>query len=141
MWDVAIHRHGAEEESDYVEFECDRSYISYSNVILLKSKMGYSAQDYLYYMKRTSNNTATLISVDYEHKIEPMLAACARERKLRLVLSVEQPTQLNSSITPLKRPRAKTQATHEDVPAGEEAIDAYKEWLSNLEQDQLDPGK
>nr|TKW21150.1 hypothetical protein SEVIR_4G180000v2 [Setaria viridis] len=67
-----------------------------------------------------------------------MLAANEGERKLRLVLATVQPTELNKSITPLKRPRDKTKEAPIDVPTAEEPIDAYKEWLANLQQDQRD---
>jgi len=95
----------------------------------------------MYYLKRCGNDSASLIFLDYDHQTEAMIAANEDERKFRLWISIEQPSELMKSITPMKRPRDTTKKTHIDVPTAEEPIDAYKEWLENLQQDQPDTGK
>jgi len=70
-----------------------------------------------------------------------MMAANEVERKLRLLISTEQPSELMKSITPMKRPRGTTTKSLIDVPTAEEPIDAYKEWLEILQQEQPEMGK
>jgi hypothetical protein len=53
-----------------------------------------------------------------------------RERKVKLLLTQDKPTELRASMTPIKRPRELTDI-HE--PHTEEPIDAYKVWLANLQ--------
>jgi len=69
-----------------------------------------------------------------------MLAANEGEMKLRILLATDQPSELMMSITPMKRPRDTNKENYIDVPTAEEPLDAYKEWLENLQQDQLDTG-
>ena len=124
-------------DTEIVELVCDRSYITFSNLVLLKTKLGYSVRDFLYYLKRCGNDSASLILLDYDHQIEPMLAANEGEMKLRILLATDQPSELIMSITPMKRPRDTNKENYIDVPTAEEPLDAYKEWLENL---QLDTG-
>ena len=95
----------------------------------------------MYYLKRCGNDSASLIFLDYDHQTEAMIAANEDERKFRLWISIEQPSELMKSITPMKRPRDTTKKTHIDVPTAKEPIDAYKEWLEILQQEQPDTGK
>ena len=92
----------------------------------------------MYYLKRCGNDSASLILLDYDHQIEPMLAANEGEMKLRLLLATEQSSELMKSITPMKRPRDTNKGNYIDVPTAKEPLDAYKEWLENLQQDQPD---
>jgi len=70
-----------------------------------------------------------------------MMAANEVERKLRLLISTEQPSELMKSITPMKRPRGTTTKSLIDVPTAEVPIDAYKEWLEILQQEQPETDK
>jgi hypothetical protein len=141
MWTVIIHRDGARPDTEIVELECDRAYITFCNLVLLKSRLGYSGWNFLYYKERCGNHTANLILVDYENQTTAMLAANERERKLIIVMTTVQQTKLEVSITPMKRPRDRTTEKTIDVPTAEEPIDGYKEWFVNLQQDQPNTGK
>ncbi|RLN36233.1 uncharacterized protein C2845_PM03G30160 [Panicum miliaceum] len=100
--------------------------------------MGYRLRDFLYYKKRYANDTASLILIDFDNQIADMMAQNKGERKLRMVLSKVELTEMQVGITPMKRPRGTTTEKPADVPTAEEPIDAYKEWLANLQQDQPD---
>ncbi|XP_039771101.1 uncharacterized protein LOC120639140 [Panicum virgatum] len=138
-WTIILQRYGATTaDTEFVELVCDRSYITLANLVLLKTKLGYSMRDFMYYLKRCGNDSASLILLDYDHQTESMMAANEVERKLRLLISTEQPSELMKSITPMKRPRGTTTKSRIDVPTAEEPIDAYKEWLEILQQEQLE---
>ena len=141
MWTVIFQRKGAPFEEEFVELDCDRAYLTFYNLVLIKSRMGYSPRDFLYYKKRCANDIATLISIDFLHQIEDMMADNEGERKLRMVLSKVDLTELQVSITPMKRRRGTTTEKPTNVPTAEEPVDAYKEWLANLQEDQPDTGK
>ena len=141
-WTIILQRYGATTaDTEFVELVCDRSYITLANLVLLKTKLGYSMRDFMYYLKRCGNDSASLILLDYDHQTESMMAANEVERKLRLLISTEQPSELMKSITPMKRPRGTTTKSRIDVPTAEEPIDAYKEWLEILQQEQPETGK
>jgi len=52
------------------------------------------------------------------------------EKEIRLVLSQEEETSQQVSITPLKRPRQ--QPDEDEHPFMDEPLDAYKVWLKEL---------
>jgi len=56
-----------------------------------------------------------------------------REKEIRLVLSKEQETTQQVSITPLKRPRQ--QSEEGEHPYMDDPFDAYKDWLKELPKD------
>jgi len=62
-----------------------------------------------------------------------MVHEYAEERTIRLVLSKEQETAHQVSITPLKRPRQ--QPEDEEHPFMDDPFDAFKDWLANLQAD------
>ena len=139
-WTVIVYRYGAPADKEISELVCDRSYITLSNLVLLKTKLGYSVRGFLYYLKWCGNDSASLILLDYDHQTEATLANNEGEMKLRILLATDQPSELIMSITPMKRPRDTNKENYIDVPTAEEPLDAYKEWLENLQQDQLDTG-
>ncbi|KAG2620015.1 hypothetical protein PVAP13_3NG161700, partial [Panicum virgatum] len=71
--------------------------------------------------------------IDYTRHAERMVHEYAEERTIRLVLSKEQETAHQVSITPLKRPRQ--QPEDEEHPFMDDPFDAFKDWLANLQAD------
>ncbi|XP_008669767.2 uncharacterized protein [Zea mays] len=61
-----------------------------------------------------------------------MLSDNMDERKISFVLTKDPPSDLEVSITPIKRPRQRTNVDEETI---EVSIDAYKEWLAILQHD------
>ena len=59
-----------------------------------------------------------------------MLEDNEREKEIRLVLSKEQETTLQVSITPLKRLRQ--EPVGDEHPFMDDPFDAYKDWLEKL---------
>jgi hypothetical protein len=60
------------------------------------------------------------------------------ERKVKLLLTRDQPTELRVTVTPIKRPRESTNICQ---PCTEEPIDAYKVWLANLQAKAIEEEK
>ena len=141
MWDVSFQCIAAPEGRDIVVFSCDKAHITFYNLVCLKSKLGYSVRAFMYYKKRCGRDIASLISIDYDHQIEVMIANNQTERELRLVLTMDQQTDLQVSISPMKRPRDTTTEEPIHVPTIEEPIDVYRNRLANLQQDEPDTGK
>ena len=103
------------------------------SLLSIKEQLGYAGQDYLYYKKRCGTDVATLQPIDYTRHAERMVHEYAEERTIRLVLSKEQETAHQVSITPLKRPRQ--QPEDEEHPFMDDPFDAFKDWLANLQAD------
>ncbi|TVT97836.1 hypothetical protein EJB05_56892, partial [Eragrostis curvula] len=115
---------------EFIEVELDRAEMSYLNLIRLKGKLGYSSRAYMFYKKRVRNDVASLVLIDYESDANAMIKDNERERKVRLLLTRDEPSNKQVSITPLKRPRETTSSKH---PRREDPIDAYKVWLADLQ--------
>lgn len=94
----------------------------------MKSNLGYSARDYLYYKIRCGNTVATLKEIEYDVDANAMLSSNAEEREVRLVLSRNQITERNVDITPIKR--ARIASISED--STDESFDDYKVWLNDI---------
>jgi hypothetical protein len=108
--------------------------INFANFLKYKLKCGYSARDFMYYMKRYDNNSAMLHRIDYEEDALTMIEECTKEKIIRLGIStteIDQESRYN--ITPIKQ-----RTTLEEVE--DEDIDAYKLWLEKLPQDKENPG-
>lgn len=95
----------------------------------------------MYYKERCGRDTASLIAVDYDHQIQAMIENNVREKKIRILLTKDPETNLQVTITPMKRPRETTTQEPLDRPMTQEKIDAYKKWLENLQQYQPDTGR
>lgn len=95
----------------------------------------------MYYKERCGRDTASLIAVDYDHQIQAMIENNVREKKIRILLTKDPETNLQVTITPMKRPRETTTQEPLDRPMTHEQIDAYKKWLENLQQYQPDTGR
>ena len=68
--------------------------------------------------------------VDYESDVDNMIKDNEGERKVRLLLTRDEPRNMQVSITPLKQPR---EMKSNKRPCTEDSIDAYKAWLSDLQ--------
>lgn len=136
-WRVIIDCVGAPSGHETAQFTCDRANITFFNLVCLKSKLGYCGRAFLYYKERCGRNTAALVPLDYDHQIPAMLQSNSKDRKIRILLTRDQQTNLQVTITPLKRRR---ETTTEGRRIGEQ-IDAYKIWLQNLQQDEPDTGR
>jgi hypothetical protein len=109
-------------------FKIDRADIKLATLIAIKDRLGYAVRDFLYYKKRCGRDVASLQAIDYNRHAENMLQDNESEKEIRLVLSREEETTQQVSITPMKRPRQQ----HEDdeQPFMDEPFDAYKVWLN-----------
>ncbi|TVU50279.1 hypothetical protein EJB05_01645, partial [Eragrostis curvula] len=134
-WKLFICCKGAPPEKEKLLFDIDRADISFVNLLALKSKLGYSSRDFLYYMNRCGRDVATLEAIDYADDVDLMIQNNEVERKIRLILCTDEPTEQWVSITPLKRLR---EPPTSDLPCSREPIDAYKDWLENLRDKQPD---
>lgn len=59
----------------------------------------------MYYKKRLDKDVAKLEIIDYESDAQIMIQANSSERKVRLLLTREEPDNMEVNITPIKRPR------------------------------------
>ncbi|TVU07398.1 hypothetical protein EJB05_47451, partial [Eragrostis curvula] len=131
MWTVLFQCKGPNSKKrQFIEVELDRAEMSYLNLIRLKGKLGYSSRAYMFYKKRVCNDVASLALIDYESDANAMIKDNERERKVRLLLTRDEPSNKQVSITPLKRPR---ETTSNKRPRREDPIDAYKVWLADLQ--------
>ena len=83
-------------------FKLERPHIKLSTLTSLKDQLGYNARDFLYYKKRCGRDVASLQPLDFVRHAEIMLQDNESEKEIRLVLSKEQETAQQVSITPLK---------------------------------------
>jgi hypothetical protein len=111
-------------------FKLDRAHIKMSTLITIKDQLGFSVRDFLYYKKRCGTNVASLQPIDYNKHTENMIEDNESEKQIRLVLSQQEETSKQVSITPLKRPWH--QLDEDDHPFMDDALDAYKKWLKKL---------
>ena len=114
---------------EFTEVELDRAEMSYYNLLTLKGKLGYSTRAYMFCKKRVCSDVASLMIVDYESDVYTMIKDNEEERKVRLLLTRDEPPNMQVSITPLKQPR---EMKSNKRPCIEDPIDAYKAWLSDL---------
>jgi hypothetical protein len=128
---------GALAREETIQYEIDRSDLTFGNLLTMKSHMGYGVRDYLYYKRRCGNTVATLKEIDYDVDANSMVESNAEEREVRLVLSRDQLTERNVDITPIKLPR--NTSISEDF--ADESIDEYKDWLSDLHEQGQGMGK
>ncbi|KAF0892810.1 hypothetical protein E2562_017766, partial [Oryza meyeriana var. granulata] len=134
MWTLYVHCKNGLPDQEYVMFKVERPDIKFSTLTSLKDQLGYAVRDFLYYKKRCGRDVATLQPLDYVRHAEIMLQDNESEKEIRLVLSKEQETAQQVSITPLKRPRQ--QLEEDEHPFMDDPFDAYKDWLKKLPQDQ-----
>jgi hypothetical protein len=126
-WNLLFHCKGAPKDKVLIELKIDRADINFYNLIFLKSKFGFAGRDILYYKKRCGSDKANLTPVDYDIETIEMIQNNIKEKKVRMLLSRDQPTQLHVSITPMKRSRVLE-------PCRDDPIDAYKVWLRDLQR-------
>jgi len=139
MWQVLLDFLGRPQDQKRAILDLDRAKITFANLLKFKVKMGYSARDFMYYMKRCGNDTALLQRIDYKEDALAMIEDCMQEKKIRIAVSDTQLDQEGEyAITPIKQ-----RSTHEEVSGQgiqDEDIDAYKVWLNKLPQDENNPG-
>lgn len=128
---------GAPPERDIAEIKLDRIDLTFGNLSTMKSRLGYSVRDFLYYKKRSGNNVATLVEVETELDASGMITMNEEEKEVRLVLTRDKITELNVSITPVKLPPGT--AFYEDFT--DEPIDEYKDWIAELHEAGVGRGK
>ena len=85
-------------------FKLDRAHIKMSTLITIKDQLGFSVRDFLYYKKRCGTDVASLHPIDYNKHTENMIEDNESEKEIRLVLSQQEETCQQVSMTPLKRP-------------------------------------
>jgi hypothetical protein len=102
-WILLFHCKGAPKDKELIELEIDRADINFYNLLFLKSKFGFAGRDFLYYKKRCGGDKANLTSVDYDIATIEMIQNNIKEKKVRMLLSRDQPTQWHVSITLMKR--------------------------------------
>ena len=138
-WKVFIDFSGGPKDQQRAILDIDRARITFANLLKYKVKLGYSARDFMYYMKRCGNDRALLQRIDYEEDALTMIEVCTEEKTIRIAVSTTQVDQEGEySITPIKQ-----RSTHEEVSGKgiqDEDIDAYKVWLNKLPQDENNPG-
>jgi hypothetical protein len=102
--------------------------ITFGELLTMKSCLGYTVRDFLYYKKRSANNVVTLHEIETESDVSVMITNNDEEGKARLVLSKDIITERNVSITPMKKPQGTEFYEDEftNVP-----LDDYKVWLEN----------
>jgi hypothetical protein len=133
-----FHCEGAEPNKEFIEVVIDRASISLFQLLYLKAKFGYSSRDFLFYKKRCGRDVATLEAIEFEKYAESMIQNSEGEKKVKLLWTRDQPTELHVSVTPIKRPRELTNICQ---PCTEEPIDAYKVWLTNLQAKPIEEEK
>ena len=134
MWTLYVHCKNGLPDQDYVMFKLERPHIKLSTLTSLKDQLGYNARDFLYYKKRCGRDVASLQPLDFVRHAEIMLQDNESEKEIRLVLSKEQETAQQVSITPLKRPRQ--QLEEDEHLFMDDPFDAYKDWLKKLRPEQ-----
>jgi len=60
-WTLYFRLIGAPPEQDIAEIELERKDLTFGNLLTMKSRLGYTMRDFLYYKKRSGNNVATLV--------------------------------------------------------------------------------
>ena len=101
--------------------------------------MGYSARDFVYYLKKCGIDTTLLQCMDYEDDALTMIQYCKEEKTVRLLVSKTEENQNGVySITPIKQRSIHEEFSEQGIP--DEDIDAYKVWLAKLPQDANNPG-
>ena len=100
-----------------------------SNLITMKSDLGFGARDFFYYKMRSGNVVATLKDIDRETDFISMIQSNARERELRKVLSTDEVRERTVAITPIKNT---TNTSADEDMEDDESMDAYKDWLSYM---------
>jgi len=95
----------------------------------MKSRLGYTMRDFLYYKKWSGNNVATLCEIQTEMDASGMITMNDEEREVRLILSTDRIIERNVSITPMKLPLGT--AFYEEEFTNE-PLDDYKDWLAEL---------
>jgi hypothetical protein len=121
-----FHCKGATKDKELIEIEIDRADINFYSLLFLKWKFGFARRDFLYYKKWCGSDKENLTSVDYDIETIEMIQNNIKEKKVRMLLSRDQATQLHVSITPMKWPRVLE-------PCIDDPIDAYKVWLADLQ--------
>jgi hypothetical protein len=121
---------GAEPNKEFIEIVLDRASISLFQLFFWKERFGHSSRDFLFYKKRCARDVATLEATEFEKDAELMIQNSEGERKVKLLLIWDQPTELRVSVTPIKRPREPTNICQ---PCTENPTDAYMVCLVNLQ--------
>jgi hypothetical protein len=137
-WSLFFHCQGAEPNKEFIEIVLDRASISLFQLLCLEAKFGYSSRDFLFYKKPCGMDVAILEAIEFEKDVESMIQNSEGERKVKLLLTWDQSTELRVSVTPIRCPRELTDI-HE--PHTEEPIDAYKVWLANMQAKAIEEEK
>lgn len=123
--------------TEHIEFELPRIDLTFGNLVTMKSRLGYSVRDFLYYKERCGNGIAKHSAIENELQAAAMVTTTEDEREIRLVLTKEQISDPNVAITPIKIPPGTT--FYEDFL--DEPIDEYKDWLEELHDNGVGGGK
>jgi hypothetical protein len=97
-----FHCEGEESNKEFIEIVLDKASISLFQLLCLKAKFGYSSRDFLFYKKRCGSDVATLEAIEFEKDVESMIQNSEGEKKVKLLLTRDQPTELRVSVTPIK---------------------------------------
>jgi hypothetical protein len=81
---------GGPKDQNRAVLDIDRARITFGNLLKFKVKMGYSARDFMYYLKRCGNDRALLQRIDYEEDALTMIEDCIEEKTIRLAVSKTQ---------------------------------------------------
>lgn len=120
---------GALGGQEFATYTIPRNEVTFGNLITMKSGLGYSSRDYLYYKKRSGNAGATLREIQYDDDANAMVTSNSSEREIRLVLSRDEITQRNVQITPMKLP---TISSIPEDDTDDESFNDYKKWLKEM---------
>lgn len=138
-WILYFQLIGTKNGEEFCRLEIERKDITFGNLLTMKSRLGYSVRDFLYYKKRCGNGVATINEIQNELDASGMLTMNDEEREVRLVLSRDKITEQNVSITPIKLPP--DTPFYEDEDFTDEPIDEYKAWLAELHAEGVGRGK
>jgi len=72
-WRLVIQFSGGPMDDKRALVDIEHHKINFANFLKYKLKCGYSARDFMYYMKRYDNNTAMLHRIDYEEDALTMI--------------------------------------------------------------------
>jgi hypothetical protein len=82
-WTLYFTCKGVPAGQEFIQYETDRSDLTFGNLLIMKSHMGYGVRDYLYYKNKKA--VATLKEIDYDVDANSMVVINADEGEIRLV--------------------------------------------------------
>jgi len=138
-WTLCLNLIGAAPDRDIVEItKVNKNDITFGELLTMKSRLGYTVRDFLYYKKRSANNVATHHEIETESDVSVMITNNDEERKARLVLSKDIITERNVSISPMKKPQGTEFYEDEFTNV---LLDDYKVWLEEMHENGKGHGK